>query len=184
MYNEYVMDPTKTVGATERTRDAGWTEGETDGRAAGRTDGQIYPLQTSLCRGYNYDGQAISEWVTGLQFLAMPTSNKPDCGSNIYHSELLVLQLYKRLDDSLGYVPRSLLCTPPQNSEFGLQIHLCSLQHIQYGMIVFPVPIDVWIDFDQIYNDMLYQLSKSTLKKLQNFNSTMHNFHDGYIQMP
>ena len=106
----------------------------------------------------------LVKWVTGLQLLAVYTY-KPDCGSNIHHSDLLVLQLYKRLDDSLGYVPRSLLCTPPPNPEFGLQIHLCSLQHTQYGMNVFPVRIDVWIDFDQIYNDVLYQLSNSTLKK-------------------
>ena len=41
----YEMDPTKTVGATERTRNAG----RTDGR--GETN---IPPTTSLCVGYNY----------------------------------------------------------------------------------------------------------------------------------
>ena len=38
---KYELDPTRTVGATERTRDAG----RTDGRMDGRTDGvkPIYP---------------------------------------------------------------------------------------------------------------------------------------------
>ena len=48
----------------------------------------------------------LVKWVTGLQFLAVYTY-KPDCGSNIHHSDLLVLQLYKRLEDSNGYVPYS-----------------------------------------------------------------------------
>ena len=53
---KYEMDPTKTVGATERTRDAGWTDGRTDGRTEGRTDGvkPVYPPTTSLCGGYDY----------------------------------------------------------------------------------------------------------------------------------
>ena len=34
---KYEMDPTRTVDATERTRDAGWMDGQTDGRAD--TDG-------------------------------------------------------------------------------------------------------------------------------------------------
>ena len=48
---KYEMDPTRTVGAIERTRDAGRTEGQTDGR----TDGvkPIYSPTTSLCGGYN-----------------------------------------------------------------------------------------------------------------------------------
>ena len=46
---KYEMDPTRTVGATERTRDAGRMDGQTDGR----TDGvkPIYPPTTSLFRG-------------------------------------------------------------------------------------------------------------------------------------
>ena len=49
---KYEMDPTKTVGVTERTRDAGRTDGRTDGW----TDGvkPIYPPTTLLCWGYNY----------------------------------------------------------------------------------------------------------------------------------
>ena len=50
----------------------------------------------------------LVKWVTDLQFLAVYTY-KPDCGSNIHHSDLLVLQLYKRLEDSNGYVPHSQL---------------------------------------------------------------------------
>ena len=38
---KHEMDPTRTVGVTERTWDAGWTStnGQTDGRMDGRTDG-------------------------------------------------------------------------------------------------------------------------------------------------
>ena len=44
---EYDMDPTRTVGATEQTRDAG--------RMDGRSETNILPT-TSLCVGYNNDG--------------------------------------------------------------------------------------------------------------------------------
>ena len=37
---KYGMDPTKTVGATELTRDAGQTDGRTDGHTDGWTDGR------------------------------------------------------------------------------------------------------------------------------------------------
>ena len=37
---EYEMDQTRTVGATERKRDAGRTDGQADGRTGRRTDGQ------------------------------------------------------------------------------------------------------------------------------------------------
>ena len=48
---KYGMDPTRTVGATERTWDAGRTNGPTDGPADGQTDRvkPIYPPTTSLC---------------------------------------------------------------------------------------------------------------------------------------
>ena len=54
---EYEMDPTKTVGATEWTQDAGRTDGRRDRRMDGRTDGwmewnQYTPQTTSLCVGY------------------------------------------------------------------------------------------------------------------------------------
>ena len=44
-------NPSRTVGVTERTRNAGWTDRRTDGR----TDGMkpIYPPSTLLCWGYN-----------------------------------------------------------------------------------------------------------------------------------
>ena len=42
---EYKMDPIKTVGATERTWDAGRTDGQTDGVKP------VYPPTTSLWRG-------------------------------------------------------------------------------------------------------------------------------------
>ena len=50
---KYEMDPTRIVGATERTPDAGRTDGRADGRTDGRTDGvkPIYPQQLR-CR-YN-----------------------------------------------------------------------------------------------------------------------------------
>ena len=37
---KYEMDPTRTVGATERTQDAGRTDGRTDGQTDRRTDGR------------------------------------------------------------------------------------------------------------------------------------------------
>ena len=37
---KYEMDPTRTVGPTERTRDAIRMDGETDGQTDGGTDGQ------------------------------------------------------------------------------------------------------------------------------------------------
>ena len=50
---KYEMDPTKTVGATERKPDAGQTDRWTDGRADGVKP--VYPPQTSLWGGYNKD---------------------------------------------------------------------------------------------------------------------------------
>ena len=48
---KYEMDPTTTVGATERTRNAGrmdgWTDGQTDGQTEGRNETSIPPT-TSL----------------------------------------------------------------------------------------------------------------------------------------
>ena len=38
---KYQMDPTRTLGATERTRDAGQTDGRTDERMDGRTETNI-----------------------------------------------------------------------------------------------------------------------------------------------
>ena len=34
---KYEMDPTRTVGVTEQTRDAGWTDGRMDGQTDGQT---------------------------------------------------------------------------------------------------------------------------------------------------
>ena len=42
---EYEMDPTRTVGATERTRDAGWMDGQKDGWTDGRTEWNQYTPQ-------------------------------------------------------------------------------------------------------------------------------------------
>ena len=54
---KYEMDPARTVGATERTCDAGWTRDGcgTDGRTNRQTDRvkPIYPPTTSLCGRYN-----------------------------------------------------------------------------------------------------------------------------------
>ena len=49
---KYKMDPTKTVGATERTRDK---DGRTDRRMDGRTDGvkPVYPRNNFVVRGYD-----------------------------------------------------------------------------------------------------------------------------------
>ena len=53
--DEYEIDPTRTVGATERRRDVGQTDGRTDGRSDKQTDGLMVGVKptTSLCRGYN-----------------------------------------------------------------------------------------------------------------------------------
>ena len=40
---KYEMDPTKTVGATELTRDAGRTDGQMDGQTDGRSETSIPP---------------------------------------------------------------------------------------------------------------------------------------------
>ena len=45
---KYEMDPTRTVGATERTCDVGRTDGQTD-----RWRETNIPPTTSLCGGYN-----------------------------------------------------------------------------------------------------------------------------------
>ena len=46
---KYEMDPTKTVGATEQTRDGGRTDGQTDGQ----TDGvkPVYPPKNFVVQG-------------------------------------------------------------------------------------------------------------------------------------
>ena len=50
---KYETDPTRTVGATEPTQDAGRTDVQMDGRTYRRMDGvkPIYPPTTSLCGG-------------------------------------------------------------------------------------------------------------------------------------
>ena len=58
---KYETDPISTVGATEQTRDVGWTmEWRTD------TMKPIYPATTSLCGGYkNFEAQLkrlVAEW--------------------------------------------------------------------------------------------------------------------------
>ena len=58
---KYEMDPTRTLGATERTRNAGRTDELTDRR----TDGvkPIYPPTTSLCQGYkNYQPARLTHF--------------------------------------------------------------------------------------------------------------------------
>ena len=57
----FEMDPTRTIGATELTRDEGRTDGRTDGQTDGQTDGRSetnIPLTTSLFGGYNY----LNQW--------------------------------------------------------------------------------------------------------------------------
>ena len=50
---KYETDPTRTVGATERTRDAGRTDGQTDGRPEWNQYTLPPPPTTSLFGGYN-----------------------------------------------------------------------------------------------------------------------------------
>ena len=53
---KYEMDPTRIVGTTKRTRDAGRPAGQMDRRTDGRTDGvkPIYPQQIRSARGVMY----------------------------------------------------------------------------------------------------------------------------------
>ena len=51
--SKYEMDPTRTIGATERTRDAGLTDGRTDGRSETNI-----PIQQLRFEG----GGAVSNW--------------------------------------------------------------------------------------------------------------------------
>ena len=46
---KYEMDPTRTVGTTERTQDAGQTEGPTDGQTDGQTERNQYTPQQLRC---------------------------------------------------------------------------------------------------------------------------------------
>ena len=48
---KYEMDPTRTVGATEPTWDAGQTEGQTEGQTDGRSETNIPPQQLHCARG-------------------------------------------------------------------------------------------------------------------------------------
>ena len=50
---KYEMDPTRTEGATEWTRDAGWMDGQMDRRTNGRMEWNQYLPTTSFCVGYN-----------------------------------------------------------------------------------------------------------------------------------
>ena len=64
----YEMDPTRTEGATERTRDAGRTDRRTDGRTDGRSETNTPPppkkkkKKTSLCGGGGGGGYN-KEWI-------------------------------------------------------------------------------------------------------------------------
>ena len=48
---KYEMDPTRTVGATERTRDVGWTDWRTDGQTDGQSETYI-PSNNFVVQGY------------------------------------------------------------------------------------------------------------------------------------
>ena len=50
LQNKYEMDPTRTVCAAERTRDAGRADGWADGQTDGRSETNIPPT-TSSCGG-------------------------------------------------------------------------------------------------------------------------------------
>ena len=56
------MDPTRTVGATGRTLDAGRMDGQTDGQ--GETNTPHPSTTTLLCGGYNYVTMLYSIWVS------------------------------------------------------------------------------------------------------------------------
>ena len=73
---KYEMDPTKTVGATERTRDAGRTDGQTDGR----TDGvkPVYPPSNFVVRGYNEFGNCTSDAIWRYKSKSTLAQELPD----------------------------------------------------------------------------------------------------------
>ena len=64
---KYEMDPTRTVGATERTPDAGRTDGRTDGVKP------IYPPINFIVRGYKYQ----SKYVEITRALRIPNMFDP-----------------------------------------------------------------------------------------------------------
>ena len=53
--HKYEMDPTRTVGTTEQTRDAGWTDGRRDGQTDGRSEANIphHPTKLDLLSSLN-----------------------------------------------------------------------------------------------------------------------------------
>ena len=59
---KYEMDPTRNVGATEQTRDAGWTDGQTDRR----TDGQSETNNKLRCSGGIMMSQVADEYMAHL----------------------------------------------------------------------------------------------------------------------
>ena len=76
---KYEMDPTRTVGATERTQDAGRMDGWTDVRT--HRVKPIYPPTTTLCWGYNHDS---SYWCTNyVSIVLWVTSISKDHGANM-----------------------------------------------------------------------------------------------------
>ena len=77
MYN-YEMDPTKTVGTTERTQDAGQMDGLTDGR----TETNIpCPPTTLLCEGYNQEIRLYHHWNRYLRDMTIKSIKNNDAAN-------------------------------------------------------------------------------------------------------
>ena len=90
---KYEMDPTRTVGSTERTRDAGRRDGRKDGQTGRRTEWTNILPRTSLRGGYNkgmskyptaYALSAFEKWIHYMEILAMLISyQNPFCEDHI-----------------------------------------------------------------------------------------------------
>ena len=76
MMYKYEMDPTRTVGAMERTWDAGWTAGRTEGQTEGRCENNI-PPNNFIVWGYNnmFNSQSTLGLMSIHVNLLMPYGN-------------------------------------------------------------------------------------------------------------
>ena len=64
---KYEMDSTRTVGATERTRDAGWMDGRMDGRMEGNqyTPQQLHCIMMLLYKTGPIQSTFSQQWWPG-----------------------------------------------------------------------------------------------------------------------
>ena len=71
---KYEMDPTRTVGATERTRDAGRTDGQTDRWSETSTPKQLHCAGGLIEQFQNRDAWAAKSFEIGMSDFIPPTN--------------------------------------------------------------------------------------------------------------